>query len=244
MTDYIACGKVVPERIAAIVERHRRGLRAGRLRPGRRRDRRAPRAARARRVRRRRRRPPASWRPTGVLGAERVARRRRGDRAWRRPGCTPTATRWSATCCSTPPAGRSTATSPSSAGTLGEELLEPTRIYALDCLALAATTASTCTPSPHHRRRPGGQPGPGAPAGPRRRPGPLDLDPAADLRRCWRSTAGCARTEIERTFNLGVGMVAIVARGRRRRAIRLRDRPAACRAWVAGRGDAGAVPTR
>ena len=28
MTDYIACGKVVPERIAAIVKRHRRGLRA------------------------------------------------------------------------------------------------------------------------------------------------------------------------------------------------------------------------
>ena len=47
MTDYIASGKVVPERIAAIVVGHRRGLRAGRLRPGRRRDRRAPRACSA-----------------------------------------------------------------------------------------------------------------------------------------------------------------------------------------------------
>ena len=48
MTDYIACGKVVPERIAAIVARDRGGLRAGGLRPGGRRDRRAPRAARRR----------------------------------------------------------------------------------------------------------------------------------------------------------------------------------------------------
>ena len=71
LTDYIATGKVVPERIAAIVARHRRGLPAGRLRARRRRDRRAPRAARARRVRRRRRRH----------------RRRRGRRAARpRPG--------------------------------------------------------------------------------------------------------------------------------------------------------------
>ena len=44
MTDYIATGKVVPEKIAADRGRHRRGLRAGRLRAGRRRDRRASRA--------------------------------------------------------------------------------------------------------------------------------------------------------------------------------------------------------
>ena len=43
LSDYIATGKVVPERIAAIVAGHRRGLRAGRLRARRRRDRRAPR---------------------------------------------------------------------------------------------------------------------------------------------------------------------------------------------------------
>ena len=56
MTDYIACGRVVPERIAAIVARHRRGVRARRLRARRRRDRRAPGPAGAGRVRRRRRR--------------------------------------------------------------------------------------------------------------------------------------------------------------------------------------------
>ena len=55
LTDYIATGRVVPERIAAIVQGHRRGLRAGRLRARRRRDRRAPGPARPRRVRRRRR---------------------------------------------------------------------------------------------------------------------------------------------------------------------------------------------
>ena len=55
MTDYIASGRVVPERIAAIVKGIAEGCVAGRLRAGRRRDRRAPRAARPRRVRRRRR---------------------------------------------------------------------------------------------------------------------------------------------------------------------------------------------
>ena len=43
MTDYIACGKVVPERIADIVARHRPGVRRDRHRARRRRDRRASR---------------------------------------------------------------------------------------------------------------------------------------------------------------------------------------------------------
>ena len=55
MTDYIATGRVVPERIAAIVKGIAEACVRGRLRPRRRRDRRAPRAARPRRVRRRRR---------------------------------------------------------------------------------------------------------------------------------------------------------------------------------------------
>ena len=54
LTDYIATGRVVPERIAAIVKGIAEACVERRLRPGRRRDRRAPRAARARRVRRRR----------------------------------------------------------------------------------------------------------------------------------------------------------------------------------------------
>ncbi len=43
MTDYIVCGRVMPERIAEIVTGIAERLRAGRLRPDRRRDGRAPR---------------------------------------------------------------------------------------------------------------------------------------------------------------------------------------------------------
>ena len=53
LTDYIATGRVVPERIAAIVQGIAEACVAGRLRADRRRDRRAPRACSARRVRRR-----------------------------------------------------------------------------------------------------------------------------------------------------------------------------------------------
>ena len=56
MTDYIACGKVFPERIADIVARHRRRLRRDRHRARRRRDRGAPGPARHQRLRRRGRR--------------------------------------------------------------------------------------------------------------------------------------------------------------------------------------------
>ena len=57
--------------------------------------------------------------------------------------------------------------------TLGEELLEPTRVYAADCLDLARTfpvsgSARQGRPrlQPRHRWWPGGQPGPRPPAGP------------------------------------------------------------------------------
>ena len=45
--------------------------------------------------------------------------------------------------------------------TLGEELLEPTRIYSLDCLALTRPRRGARVRA-RHRRRPGRQPGPGA----------------------------------------------------------------------------------
>ena len=63
LTDYIATGRVVPERIAAIVKGIAEACVAAGLRARRRRDRRAPRAARPGRVRRRRAPPPESWRP-------------------------------------------------------------------------------------------------------------------------------------------------------------------------------------
>ena len=181
MTDYIATGRVVPERIAAIVKGIAEACVDRRLRADRRRDRRAPRAARPRRVRRRRRdhrrrrgRPAARPRP-GPPG-------RRRDRDGGLAACTPTATPWSATCCSQKArAGRSTAHVHELGRTLGEELLEPTRIYAKACLDLADRTG-TARDVPRHRRRPGGQPRAGAAGRAGRHHRPRHLDPAAGLR--------------------------------------------------------------
>ena len=93
---------------------HRRGLRRGRLRAGRRRDRRAPGPARVPTSTTSPARPPVSSRPTTCSAPPGSAP---GTPCWRwRPaGCTPTATRSSATS-SRRRAGSSTARSPSSAG--------------------------------------------------------------------------------------------------------------------------------
>ena len=73
MTDYIATGKVVPERIAAIVSGIAAACAAGRHRPHRRRDRRAPRAARAATSTTSPARPPGVVEYDDVLGPHRVA---------------------------------------------------------------------------------------------------------------------------------------------------------------------------
>ena len=93
--------------------------------------------------------------------------------------------------------------------TLGEELLEPTRIYAKDCLALAAETQvrTFCHVTG------------GGLAGNLERVIPLGL--AAELDRgTWTPApvfgmiaqrGRIDRAEMEKTFNMGVGMVAVVA---------------------------------
>ena len=63
LTDYIATGRVVPERIAAIVKGIAEACVAAGCALDRRRDRRAPRAARARTSTTSPAPPPASWRP-------------------------------------------------------------------------------------------------------------------------------------------------------------------------------------
>jgi phosphoribosylformylglycinamidine cyclo-ligase len=113
--------------------------------------------------------------------------------------------------------------------TLGEELLEPTRIYAKDCLALAAATevhayahvtggglagnlAGCCRR--RWTRSSTGRPGPDRPV----------FDLVARL-------GPVAPAEIERTLNIGVGMVAVLPDGAA--AVRLlADRGVP--AWVAG----------
>ena len=236
MTDYIACGKVVPERIAAIVK----GIAEGCVLAG------------CALVGGETAEHPGLLGPdeydvagagTGVVEADAAARRRTGSAMvtcwwrWRAAACTPTATRWCATCCSPRPAGRWTGDVPELGRTLGDELLEPTRIYALR-LPGADRRRSRCTrsaTSPAAGSRPTW-------------PGccPTHLSATVD-RATWspapifglvRELGGMARHEVERTLNMGVGMVAVVAAADADRAVGLltgRGVPA----WVLGTVTAG-----
>jgi phosphoribosylformylglycinamidine cyclo-ligase len=96
--------------------------------------------------------------------------------------------------------------------TLVDELLEPTRVYALDCLALAADAGA------HAFAHVTG----GGLAGNLVRVLPEHVDAAID-RSTWAPqpifdliarTGPVARDQLELTFNLGVGMVAVVPRER------------------------------
>jgi phosphoribosylformylglycinamidine cyclo-ligase len=115
--------------------------------------------------------------------------------------------------------------------TLGEELLEPTRLYTLPCLELARTTA---TRAMSHVTG-------GGLAANLARVLPDDLCVTID-RGSWalppvfgfvRDAGDVARDDLERTLNCGVGMVALVAPDDVDAAVRLlagHDIPA----WVAG----------
>ncbi len=115
--------------------------------------------------------------------------------------------------------------------TLGEELLEPTRIYAKDCLALIAETdvhafahvTGGGLASNLSRVLPSGT--------------TVTVDrgswPVPAVFTCIAERGHVAAEEMERTFNLGVGMIAIVAPGDADRALATllgRHVPA----WVAG----------
>jgi len=125
--------------------------------------------------------------------------------------------------------------------TLGEELLTPTRIYALDCLALTGSAAV------HAYAHITG----GGLAGNLARVLPAHLDAIVE-RSSWMPApvfgliAGQGRVdpaEMERTFNMGVGMVALVDADDVAGALALlasRQVPA----WVAGEVVAGAGATR
>ncbi|MCI0687485.1 MAG: phosphoribosylformylglycinamidine cyclo-ligase [Sporichthyaceae bacterium] len=115
--------------------------------------------------------------------------------------------------------------------TLGEELLEPTRIYARDCLALADAAHV------HAMAHVTG----GGLAANLTRVLPKHVDAVLE-RSAWTpqpifdligELGGVARDELERTFNMGVGMVAVVAASDADQALRLltaRTAPA----WVIG----------
>ncbi|MCA1219687.1 phosphoribosylformylglycinamidine cyclo-ligase [Streptomyces sp. 8L] len=115
--------------------------------------------------------------------------------------------------------------------TLGEELLEPTRIYSLDCLALTRTTEV------HAFSHVTG----GGLAANLARVIPDGLHARID-RSTWRpapvfevvgAAGGVERLELEKTLNMGVGMIAVVPAGSVDSALAtLADR--GVDAWVAG----------
>jgi phosphoribosylformylglycinamidine cyclo-ligase len=125
--------------------------------------------------------------------------------------------------------------------TLGEELLTPTRIYARDCLALAAAV------DVHAFAHVTG----GGLAGNLARVLPPNADAVVE-RGSWTPQpvfdliarlGGVEQAEMERTFNLGLGMVAIVAGRDAARALGvLADRKVP--AWVAGEVVAGTGTVR
>jgi len=122
--------------------------------------------------------------------------------------------------------------------TLGEELLEPTRIYALDCLALAGAADLDVHAMAHVTG--------GGLAANLARVMPAHLD-AVLARSTWTpqpifgligELGGVSEQELERTFNQGVGMVVVVAAGDTDRALGLlasRTVPA----WVIGSVESG-----
>jgi phosphoribosylformylglycinamidine cyclo-ligase len=123
--------------------------------------------------------------------------------------------------------------------TLGEELLTPTRIYALDCLALAAEAQA------HAFAHITG----GGLAGNLSRVLPDGLVATVD-RATWAPHAvfdliarvgRVGRAELEVTFNLGVGMIAVVPADRVDDALAL-ARTRSLPAWVLGRVENGFSP--
>ncbi|MEX5721748.1 phosphoribosylformylglycinamidine cyclo-ligase [Geodermatophilus maliterrae] len=126
---------------------------------------------------------------------------------------------------------------------LGEVLLEPTRIYALDCLALVAELGVEGVHAYAHITG-------GGLAGNTARVVPDGLGAVLD-RGTWALPAavglleehGVPREESERAFNCGVGMVAVVAADAADRAVRLltnRGVPS----WPAGRVTGGETGAR
>ena len=190
MTDYIATGKVVPERIAEIVGGIADACARGRHRPRRRRDRRAPGPARARTSTTSPAPPPASS-STPTCSGPHGSRPATSSSRWRPAACTPTATPWSAA--SSRAAGWSLDRHVDEFGrTLGEELLEPTRLYTAGLpRPHPAAGPARPRPQPRHRRRARRQPRAGAPAGHAGHRRPVHLDPAARLRDWSSAWAGC-----------------------------------------------------
>jgi phosphoribosylformylglycinamidine cyclo-ligase len=231
LQDYVACGRVVPERIAAIVT----GIAAGCEQAG------------AALVGGETAEHGDLMEPDeydlaatavgvveadAVLGPERV---RAGDAVVAMASSGLHSNGYSLVRRVVSAAGLDLAATPTGLGRpLGEELLEPTRVYARDCLALLGELATEGVHAFAHITG-------GGLAGNTARVVPDGLQAVLD-RATWAlppvvrllEEHGVPRTESERAFNCGVGMVAAVAPEVADRAVALlaqRGVPA----WVAGR---------
>ena len=223
MTDYIACGKVVPERIASIVK----GIAEGCVLAG------------AALIGGETAEHPGLLEPdeydvagagTGVVEADRVLgadRVRAGDVlvAMGASGLHSNGYSLVRHVLLHPVAGAGWSLDrdvPELGRPLVEELLEPTRIYALDCLALIAEASGVEVHAFSHVTG-------GGLAANLARVLPRHLTATVD-RASWapapvfglvQQVGGIAQDEIERTLNMGVGMVAVVAGADADRAVAL-----------------------
>jgi phosphoribosylformylglycinamidine cyclo-ligase len=244
LQDYVACGRVVPERIAAIVTGIAEGCtRAGAALVGgetaEHGDLMAPDdydlAATAVGV----------VEADAVLGPERV---REGDAVVAMAASGFHSNGYSLVRRVVAGAGLDLAATPAGLDRpLGEELLEPTRIYARDCLALVEELTVEGVHAFAHITG-------GGLAGNTARVVPEGLEAVLD-RGTWALPAavtlleeqGVPRAESERAFNCGVGMVAAVSAGAADRAVALL-RGRGVPAWVAGelraRPDGGRTAAR
>ncbi len=240
MTDYVVCGRVLPERVAAIVS----GIAAGCLQAG------------CALVGGETAEHPGQLAPddfdlagaaTGVVEADRLlgpARVQPGDVviALASSGLHANGYSLVRAILDAPDSGLNLAERPAGLDrTLGDELLAPTRIYARDCLALA----DECQVAAFAHVTGGGL------AANLARVLPPGVDAVLD-RSTWRPAAvfgllaadgDVPAAEMEQVFNMGVGMVALVAASDADRALALlaeRDVPA----WVAGETSAGSGRVR
>ena len=140
---------------------------------------------------------------------------RRGASAWPAPACTPTATAWSARSSSTRAGLEPDSFVPELGRTVGDELLEPTRIYVRaveDRLPPLPRSSGSSTASPTS---------PAAACSTTCRAscptGCAHRAPPRHLARPARSSPGCSSSatstdaEMFRVFNMGIGLVLIVA---------------------------------